>query len=174
MKLLEFIDNDIIQIGSGSMDKPSHEHGTISLLRMGKSSADSIGEWCRQRGISCINEEDLHCTVLFSRNPVEHLSELNDTPIKVKARIKSWKKLGSALTLELESPLACKLHEWMRSEGGSHDYPEYIAHTTISYEWPQDELPDECPKMVLEFDRLVVKPINPKHASDSKSKIERT
>lgn len=168
MKLLELFDQHTIEVELGTNVRPSHEHGTVSLLKMGQSSASSIGAWCREHGIPCIDEADLHCTVLFSRNPVEHLSKLDGNPIKAEARIKSWKKLGSALTLELESPLACKLHEWMRSMGGTHDYPEYIAHTSISYDWQQDDLPEECPRMVLEFDRLVVKPINPKYASNSK------
>jgi hypothetical protein len=176
MRLLELFDPKQISVGpeniddAGSVaDRPRHEHGTIVLLELTEDSAASIGEWCRDHGIPCIDGKSLHCTVLFSRKPVEHLCELDGKPVRILGRIKSWKKLGEALTLELEAPMACKLHEWMISQGGTHDYPEYIAHTTVSYEWPTDELPVDSPRMVMEFDRLVVKPIDPKYDNKSKS-----
>lgn len=146
--------------------KETHKNGTIALLRLSKQSAEELKEWCDLNDIPCNDPKKLHCTVLFSQNPVEHLSWLNGAKLKVHARIKGWKKLGNALTLELYAPKAHRLHKWMRKQGGTHGYPEYIAHTTTSYDWPSDDLPDKLPKFFLEFDSLTVEEIDPKYSDD--------
>lgn len=141
-----------------------HTHGTIAMLKPTVECASTLYKWCKSNNIPCIDPEKLHCTVLFSKKPVEHLVKHNNKKIIVPAKILEWKKLGPALTLELDAPLAYKIHKYMRKQGGSHDYPEYIAHTSVSYDWPQQDLPAVTPDFPLVFDQLHVKPIDPNFA----------
>jgi hypothetical protein len=141
-----------------------HAHGTIALLKPRKLHAKSIKAWCQENNLPCIPEHDLHCTVLYSRKPVPHLEALNGKEITATGRVKGWKKLGTALVLELESPKATAMHRYMREQGGSHDFPSFIAHTTVCYEWDNNDLPKVLPRdFVIEFDSLVVKAIDPNY-----------
>lgn len=147
MRLIEFIDR--------------HEHGTIAMIKPCKDHANMLYEWCRDNNIPCIDKDKLHCTILFSKNPVVHLAKHNNKQLIIESKILGWKKLGEALTLELEAPKAHKLHQYMMNHGGSHDYPEYIAHTSVCYNWPQQEVPTVAPDFPLTFDRLHVHGIDP-------------
>jgi 2'-5' RNA ligase len=69
---------------------------------------------------------------------------------------------GNCLVLELSSPEIEELHEYARSLGCTHDYPEYTPHVTLTYAWPSDQLPDmDLGNINLIFDHWTVKPLNP-------------
>lgn len=142
-----------------------HPHGTIVTLIPSKTSAASISGWCKDNGISCMSPEKLHCTVLFSRKPVESLLEIDKKQVGIKTQVKGWKKLGNVLTLELAAPMISKIHDWMISHGGTHDYPQFIPHLSVCYDWNNEDIPNADPcAMMIEFDRLQVQPIDPKYA----------
>ena len=149
----------------------THNHGTISKLGLSKRSANQLKNWCYNNDIPCIDGKELHCTLLFSRKPVEKLCRFDGSRILVRAGIKGWKKLGTALTLSLDAPHAEHIHRLMIEQGGTHDFPDYIAHTTVSYGWESDELPDNIPDFVMEFDRLDVGPIDPRYAEKSINRL---
>lgn len=114
----------------------------------------------------------MHCTVLFSKNPVAQLSRVNGRKMTVKADPRKLRVLGKALVIELACPGACQLHKWMRSKGGSHDYPDYIPHLTLSYDWNTDQPPNlslPANKQIV-FELLEAKPINPKYVEELKDK----
>jgi hypothetical protein len=67
-----------------------HPHGTIAMLKPRKTDAEKIYNWCINNDISCINKDKLHCTVLYSKAPVEHLSKFNNKKINVKSKINQW------------------------------------------------------------------------------------
>lgn len=142
-----------------------HPHGTIAMLKPSKKVANELYNWCKNNNIQCIDKDDFHCTVLFSKKPVEHLVKHNNKKVIVDAKIKGWKKLGSALTLELHAPRANKIHKYMIEQGGTHDFPDFIAHVSISYDWPNQELPNTTPDIPLIFDKLTVDQIDPNFAS---------
>jgi hypothetical protein len=54
-----------------------HTHGTIALLGLSKNSAQHLKEWCSANNLPCLDEQELHCTVLFSRNPVRQFEKLH-------------------------------------------------------------------------------------------------
>lgn len=141
-----------------------HPHGTIAMLKLSEACAQTLSEWCRDNRIPCIDKDKLHCTVLYSKKPVEHLVKHNNKKILAQGKILEWKKLGPALTLHLDAPLAHKIHKYMRKQGGTHDFPEFIAHTSVSYDWPQQDLPAVIPEFPLIFDQLHVKAIDPNFA----------
>lgn len=142
-----------------------HPHGTIAILKLCNPDQKKLTEWCKENKIPCIDKNKLHCTVLYSTNPCAHLTKYHKKKIYVPCTVRGWKKLGEALTLHLDSPRADRIHRYMRSQGGSHDYPEFIPHTTVNYKWKQDELPDVHPDFPLTFNLLEVTGINPKFSA---------
>lgn len=159
---------DITEAYISKIAEEDHNNGTIAMLKLSEDSASKISEWCQRQGIECVDPSTLHCTVLYSRVPVEHLSILNDQPVSIEAKIKGWKRLGKALTLELDCSKIKRIHEWMREKGGTHDFPEYIPHLSLNYNWEEKELPnvDLANQPTLKFDRLDVEPINPTYSED--------
>ena len=81
-----------------------YEHGIIAMLKLSDKSASSLESWCQENKLPCLEKEYLHCTILFSRGIVEHLSDLNGLAVLIPARIAGWRKFKTALVLELYSP----------------------------------------------------------------------
>lgn len=166
-KFVDFIQETVIINNMNKIDNP-HTHGTISKLSLSSASADKLYNWCIKNNIECIAPEKFHCTVLFSRKPVTKLTALDHSNVNVTAKIKDWKVLGPALTLELESPSIVKLHKWMINQGGTHDYQEFIVHTSVTYNWSSsNQLPNNLPDFDLTFDKLEVEAIDPAYAVES-------
>ena len=142
-----------------------HKHGTIAVIKPCNEDAGKIYKWCNENNIPCIDRDQLHCTVLFSSAPVEHLTKHHNKKIAVNSKIIGWKKLGNALTLGLEAPTAHKIHKYMINQGGKHDYPDFIAHTSVCYKWLQQECPAVVPNFPILFDKLEIKPIDPNYGN---------
>lgn len=148
---------------------PTHKDGTIALLHLTEESATELKNWCDRHGLPCLDVDELHCTLLYSRKPVEKFSKFDNATLDVPAKIIDWKKLGSALVLELYCPKAERFHDWMIKHGGTHDYPDYIAHISISYDWESEYLPKILPIMPIEFDKMSVKEINKNYTDEAES-----
>lgn len=147
-------------------ESPHHKDGTIALLGLSDDSAASLKIWCDNHHLPCLDVEDLHCTLLYSRKPVEKFTKFDNAKLDIPAEIIGWKKLGNALVLELYCPKAERFHKWMIKHGGTHDFPDYIAHISISYDWERDDLPKTIPDMIIEFDKMSVSPINKNYADE--------
>jgi hypothetical protein len=145
------------------MNIPSYTHGTFAMLKLSANSASSLMSWCRENNLPCIDDEYLHCTILYSRKPVDRLSDLNGLRMLISATIIGWERFGTALVLKLYSSQIDLLHSLMIGQGGTHDFPEYIAHVSITYDWQTNYLPELTPAMILEFDQMLIEPINPKY-----------
>lgn len=140
-----------------------HPHGTIVMLKMCEDSAKQLESWCRSNNVPCISPEDLHMTVLYSRNPVPHLTSMHGNTVKVPASVTGWTKLGDkALCLSLECPLAHRFHQSLRAQGGTHDWEEYVPHSSVSYDWMErSDLPSVLPDFPLLFNKIHVSEIDP-------------
>lgn len=140
----------------------AHFDGTIVKLNMEKTCADKLSKWCKSKNIPCIPEEDLHITVLYSKNPVPHLMSLNGNKVTVTAKIKDWKVLGEkALVLVLDSPTVVMFHNSLKKQGGTHGFKEFIAHTSVCYDWTGEYTPNNIPPFPLVFDTIVVEAVDP-------------
>lgn len=156
MKLIEF------------NNSPAHPHGTIAMLKLTKASRNKLYQWCKKKKIPCIDPEELHCTVLYSKNPVPYLEEFNKKKIKISAKVAKWAKLGTALTLKIENNKIDNLHNLMINAGGTHEYPEFIPHVTISYNWDISKLPKNLYKKRLNFNLILIKQIDPDYVGKTK------
>lgn len=149
----------------------AHEHaaGTIVVLSMSPKNARELKEWCESQGVPCMNTDDLHMTVLYSQKPVPHLMSMHGNTVVVPAQIKGWTKMGDkALCLDLDCDLAHKFHHHLKSKGGTHDFPNFIPHSSVNYNWfERTDLPKVLPNFPLLFDQIHVKPIDPRYGNKS-------
>jgi hypothetical protein len=143
-----------------------HLYGTIATLKLQDNCARKLKKWCDKHNIQCLDPQDLHCTVLYSKKPVPKFMKINDKALDISAKIVGWKKLGNALVLDLNCPKATKLHDWMIKNGGTHDYPDFIAHVSVAYGYDSDQLPKVKPDMTIDFNKLKIKPIDPDWGDD--------
>lgn len=80
--------------------------------------------------------EKMHVTVLYSRNKLDAI-ELDESLVHEATgnEILTWKCQDGtdAVVLKMDSDSLSKRHdEWIK-RGGTHDYPDYSAHVTLSY-----------------------------------------
>ncbi len=120
------------------------------------NAADLIA-WAKDNGFATtLPASDMHVTVLYSRSPVDPMKMSRDWREDEKGQIivrpggpRVIEKLGeNAVVLRFACPDLDWRHKDMIEAGGSHDWPEYQPHVTISYTAPEG----------LELD--VLKPFN--------------
>lgn len=157
MILNDLIENNKLNI----LEFENHNNGTYSCLKLDHNSAKELKQWCIDNNISCMPENELHCTILYSKEPVKKLTILNNKKISVDAKILKWEKLGDALVLIVNSSKIKKFHELMIKNGGTHDYPEFLAHVSVQYDVSSDEkIPDVIPNFSLKFNKIEVSPLD--------------
>lgn len=110
---------------------------------------------------------DLHVTVIYSRKECAEIEGLNVT-LPVQAYGEAFdifpNQDGSkCLVLKLASDEMHSLHQTIRAEhGGTHDYPSYSPHLTLSYDYTRD-IPNHTLLDYfkdLHFDQYVVEPLD--------------
>lgn len=110
-------------------------------------NADDLIAWAKDNGFTTtLPAGDMHVTVLYSRSMVDPMKMGRDWYEDEKGRIiirpggpRMIERLGeNAVVLRFVSPSLEYRHRDMIEAGGSHDYPEYQPHCTISYNKPDD------------------------------------
>lgn len=132
-----------------------HKNGTFVDASLTAESAKSLYNWCNERNIPCISPEKMHVTMLFSRTPVPQLQQVDGYRLQRPAKLIKWEILGNCLVLTLNSKLANTIHNFCKKHGGSHDYPKYIPHITIAYDY-QGQIPSQIPNVELVLDSIGV------------------
>jgi phage-related protein (TIGR01555 family) len=109
------------------------------------NAADLIA-WAKDNGFATtLPASDLHVTILYSRSPVDPMKMGRDWREDEKGQIivrpggpRVIEKLGeNAVVLRFACPDLDWRHKDMIEAGGSHDWPEYAPHVTISYTAPE-------------------------------------
>jgi hypothetical protein len=127
-----------------------HEHGTYVSLTPSPESAKRLDDWVRDNLTlsNTVPRKDLHTTLVYSRTPVPAV-ESYPFRFPIVGTIVGWKLLGDdnnkflvahVLSSELQA-----LYADMKMLGCTSDYPEYIPHITVVYDY-KGELPDACPR----------------------------
>lgn len=151
-------------------ESADHTHGTIVTLALSSASADKLSKWCSEHGINSIDPKDFHLTVLFSERPRGAFQGLHNTNTRVTAKPLSWRVLGEdSLALVVDCPLAERLHDRLRTLGGTHSHPQLLPHVTAVYGWTGSQLPQEVPDFPLTFDKIDVEGIDPSYAQKRKA-----
>lgn len=106
-----------------------------------KETADLLSEWSIKNQIRYpLDKRHYHTTLLYSRSHVEGAQEIcdlisfNETIILNPIGFKLFDSSDlAALVLEFTAPQLVNIHNLLIANGGTHDYPDYIPHLTLSY-----------------------------------------
>lgn len=139
------------------------------------NGADLVA-WAKNNGFeTTLRAEDMHVTILYSRTAVDPLkmgetwSSEEDGGLTIKrGGPRALERFDEgAVVLQFASWALDSRHRQMVEAGGSHDWPEYLPHVTISYDGPE-ELPSVPYQGELRFGPEVFEDLD----LDWKSKIE--
>lgn len=108
-------------------------------------NAGDVIAWAKDNGFaSTLPATDMHVTILYSRTPVDPMKMGRSWAEDEKGHItvrpggpRAIERLGeNAIVLRFVAPDLEYRHREMVEAGGSHDWPEYQPHVTISYSAP--------------------------------------
>lgn len=124
----------------------------LYVRRQVVNAADVI-RWAKAQGFkSTLPAEEMHVTIVYSKEPVdwmkagsdEYYGPNQDNPnvIVPPGGPRVVDRFGEgAVVLQFASSRLCyRHHDILWRTGGSHDYPEYNPHITITYEGAPDDL----------------------------------
>ncbi|AGN30373.1 hypothetical protein VPFG_00376 [Vibrio phage nt-1] len=82
-----------------------------------------------------LDPDDFHVTVLFSRKQID-VPTVDTTFVATVEQIDCWKTQDGkhAVVAKMTCPELVERHEDLISIGGTHDYPDYQPHVTLSYD----------------------------------------
>lgn len=141
------------------------------------NAADLVA-WAKKNGFeTTLAAEDMHVTILYSRSPVDPMKmgetwtseENGGLTIKAGGPRALERFNEGAVVLQFASWALESRHREMVEAGGSHDWPEYLPHVTLSYQAGDVELETLVPYSgELRFGPEIFEPLD----LDWKSKIE--
>jgi 2'-5' RNA ligase len=121
--------------------------GTYVSCDYTPASVKLLAEWCEENAIpEPLGKRHYHTTVLYSRSDVPTAQKILDFITKdIELSAIGFKLFDSmdnpesaALVLEFEAPQLVALHNLLVANGGTHDYPDYTPHLTVSYKASKD------------------------------------
>ena len=141
------------------------------------NAADLVA-WAKKNGFeTTLAAEDMHVTILYSRSPVDPMkmgetwtSEENGGLTIKPGGPRALERFNEgAVVLQFASWALESRHREMVEAGGSHDWPEYLPHVTLSYQAGDVELETLVPYSgELRFGPEIFEPLD----LNWKSKIE--
>lgn len=145
--------------------KETHEKGTYIKADPIQANRDQLFSWTQENGITnAVDSSEYHTTIIYSKNPCPEAKEY-DFKLPMHATVSGFKifdaPLGRCLVAALESEdLKTVNSDIMQRYGATSDYPEYIPHITLSYNYDGD-LPTNPPKINVWFNKVEVKGLDP-------------
>lgn len=128
-------------MGSFKNFTESRKTGTYVSCSYSPITKTDLAVWCVDSLIpQPLEPSKYHTTVLYSRKEVASADEIisNLDPIVMTA--KGFKLFDSksdpmmaSLVIELDAPELVKLHKKLIAAGGTHDYPDFTPHVTVTY-----------------------------------------
>jgi 2'-5' RNA ligase len=99
---------------------------------------------------------DYHCTLMYSTdssvNPDKAMANITSMfPREIKAEVVHFEcfdslpeegvrdEAKSCIVMELQNPLLNRMHEYLKSMGMQHSFPEYRPHVTLRYNMSVEE-----------------------------------
>src|ERR1035437_9286225 len=120
--------------------------GTYVSCSFMSDSRFDLATWCVENLIPVpLAPSKYHTTILYSRshvNDVEKIVEKMDDSLRFKIKgfhlFDTEDQLLRSLVLELDAPELIVFHDRLIKAGGTHDYPTFTPHLTVSYSVPID------------------------------------
>lgn len=141
--------------------------GTYCALYPDARSRDLLAVFASQfEGGTIQPSEKLHCTVLYSRKPVDIQDSDFELPYEgIGDEVSCFPQQDGkkCVVLKISSLRIPVLHHTLRRVyGATHDYPTYEPHVTLVYDYEGDVESRGNPFLPIVFDRHVIKPIDEK------------
>lgn len=151
--------------------------GTYVACKYTEESCVALISWATVVGVpNVVHPKDLHSTILYSRAPLEELhgdvdvdfstwnfavEALVEVPVRPGAVAPGAVPDHSALALKLKAPELVKLHGDLIALGGTHDFPDYMPHITVSYSVPPEFAARlQAPALRLSVTKVYAEPLN--------------
>lgn len=100
-------------------------NGTYVAVVPNESTLALLVDWAANAKVTL--DPKLHCTLLFSRTPLE----ITVLPDEYACTPKGFTNLGDAIVLLLECPALEARHYQFIDQGGTHDFDGYVLHMTL-------------------------------------------
>jgi hypothetical protein len=112
-------------------------------------NADAVIKWAKGQGFdTTVPADEMHVTVLYSRDPVDWMKmgqswdQSDDGKLKVAPggprMLDRFGSMKDAVVLLFNSSSLSWRHQDMISNGASSDYADYAPHVTLSYDVADD------------------------------------
>jgi hypothetical protein len=112
----------------------NEEENTGTYVSMKVKNKEELYDWFADQNVEVVPEDELHCTVSYSRKVFEH-NVNEDEVIITPDQFIGIELLGDegAVVLKFNSDkMQDRFNQCMR-EGATYDYNEYIPHITLTY-----------------------------------------
>lgn len=150
-------------------DDFAHSSGTYAKVMLSADHAQIVKTITDLINVeNAVSPFDLHTTVVFSRTSCKTIKEYSPRlPIKAHGigfEIFDNNDGTKSLVMLLDSQELHTMHNTFRNyHGASHDFPTYLPHLTLSYDYRQENTPE--PSILpyfndLTFDAFVVEPLS--------------
>lgn len=147
------------------ISEDEHKDGTYVNVKLNELDKDKLYDWVLSHDISNpLDKDEYHVTVIYSRAPCPEAENYN-YELPITGHITGWKifdaPIGRCLVAHVDSSKLQTINtELKRDYGATSDFPDYIPHITVSYDY-KGELPTEFPDMLVTFDKVQVKGLDP-------------
>jgi len=122
------MDNKLFEWGS---EPKENDKGKFIAVKV--KNAKEVYDWYINQGIEVIPEDELHCTIAYSKKDFEYTLSKED--IYIPESSSKLEKLGDAgaIVLKIYSQELQDRFNRCINAGATYDYPSYKPHITISY-----------------------------------------
>lgn len=146
-------------------ENDEHKNGTYINVKPTEEAKDTIFDWVSNNGINDpLDKNEYHVTVIYSKTPCPGAVNY-DFNLPIEGTISGWKifdaGIGRCLVASIQSEQLQTINADLKANyGATSDFPEYIPHITVSYNY-LGEIPQNYPAMRVTFNQVEVKGLDP-------------
>lgn len=147
-----------------------HINGTYVSAKVSRASSKAIYDWVKSNSIpNAADPKQYHTTITYSRKGIPDV-EQHAFDVPIAGQITGWKifptQNGSNCLVAVVQSLDLEdYHHTIQNEyGATYDYPDYIPHITVSYDY-NGSIPKTVPDAKVVYDKVVVEPLDPEYIS---------
>lgn len=122
------MENKLLKWGKEPLEKDPGKYIGVKV-----KNAKEVYDWYNNQGVEVIPEDELHCTIAYSKKDFEYTISKDD--IHVSEFNSVLEPLGDdgAIVLKIHSQELQDRFNRCIAAGATYDYPSYKPHITISY-----------------------------------------
>ena len=126
---------------AGGLMSPEQTQSTAKTLYVKRRliNAEDLIAWAKANGFDkCLQPDDMHVTVCYSKKPMDWSKVTPKTANVTNVGERELKQFGDVTVLAFDAPVLEGHHDRFMSAGGSHDYPRFNPHVSITWNKPDD------------------------------------